>query len=213
MFVADEVELVLPPFPPPPVLTAFDSSTAVPSTTSNAGDSAPAIGTRTNSKASGMSASQRQARKNPGILNPRKGGEIRVVWYARLQDARRFFRACSLVKPLRVGTRRRRPHVRSPRARQPSLSAAPPRLRLSGLAGAARRGAARRRRSPRRRRALERRARGRGEDARRCAVPAAARSCGRGRPARARRSPLRADGARRGTAQRRTGQRPRLGAD
>src|SRR5205085_1419596 len=101
MFVADEAELVLPPFPPPPVFTAFDSSTAVPSTTSNAGESAVATGTRTNKTAIGMRASRRLARESPGIWFPRKVLD-EVVWDACLQDAPRFFLDPPRVKPLPV---------------------------------------------------------------------------------------------------------------
>src|SRR3954447_8726907 len=68
MFVADEAALELPPLPPPPVFIAFESSTAVPSTSSNTGESAIAAPATTNTASTtGTTGHQRAARSNPDI--------------------------------------------------------------------------------------------------------------------------------------------------
>src|SRR4051794_24932584 len=58
MLVVLEAELVLPPFPPPPVLTARVSNTAVPGTSSNTSPSA--VATRGSARASSASAIERR---------------------------------------------------------------------------------------------------------------------------------------------------------
>src|SRR3954464_14803677 len=104
MLVADDAELVVPPFPPPPpVLAALASRTAVPSTSSNAGESAVATGAKTSSTARGTSASHQPARANPGMGTPERVDFPRAGRAVGSSISSRFRRETTL-----SGNRRRR---------------------------------------------------------------------------------------------------------